>query len=563
MQRPELWMCGLCVFNFFFNLIEKSGGLYQVKKFVFSTVMAFVAGICAASVAQAGPGKVEVQTLGDITLRMGAQVRLIPTSESSRDFGVSSELSSAQEAKAAASMRALGVGSDSTKVHLTEAGGAVKDNYIRGENRLFFNFSQDQNWDVYFALESDTTLDRTSADRTDFAFGRQSQQFGIERLEASFNVPWISSRITGGWDVKGADVKFGGLVYGDDDPHIGIEGCADNFTWGAYYTKKDESEAGYYADPSPLAINPIGSPTQKKDTDRTFYWGKLGYNMKEINTFVEGFYFLDVNEIGGKEADRHFTGINVKGDYGIFKPMAEVVYNFGKYDSPGNARDYNIQSWAMFADLAVDLKDMMGIKQFMPHFGGYYLQGDDDTSDYTLSGFAPAVGIQRFTPRYGSEQSISLDGNPIFGQILYSMFPAYYGTVRGGGINGAAALDNPGFSMIGGGLKAAVDNFKFNVHVMAMWFNETEPVETYYLGQGLTGNVDVDEFMGVEWNNEVIYQVFKSVSIKGGAAFLFPGSGAKDITRALNAIGRGVNFEDGKESDDVSMRFAMELLWFF
>jgi hypothetical protein len=524
--------------------------------------MAFMAGTFIASSVHAGPGKVEIQTFGDITMRIGAQVRLIPTAESNRDFGVGSDLSSAEEAKAARAMRALGVGSDSTKVHLTEAGGAVKDNYIRGENRLFFNFAQDQNWDVYFALESDTTLDRSSADRTDFAMGRQTQQFGIERLEASFNIPWINSRITGGWDVKAADVKFGGMVYGDDDPHIGIEGCANDFTWGAYYTKKDESEAGYYTDPNTVAINPIGSPTQKNDTDRTFYWGKLGYNLKELHTFVEGFYFLDVNDLGGKEAYRHFTGVNFKGEYGIVKPMFEFVYNFGDYDA-ANGDDYDISSFAAFGDVAFDLKKMVGLDKFEPHFGFYYLQGDDDLSDNDLNGFTPAVGINRFTPRYGGEQTISLDGNPIFGQILYSLFPTYYGTVRGGGINGNAALDNPGFVMVGGGLKASYEAFRFNTHIMAMWFNETEPVETYYAFQGLGGNIDVDDFMGVEWNNEIIYKVFKSVSVKGGAALLFPGSGAKDITKALNAIGRGVNFEDGKESDNVSMRLAMELLWFF
>jgi len=143
------------------------------------------------------------------------------------------------------------------------------------------------------------------------------------------------------------------------------------------------------------------------------------------------------------------------------------------------------------------------------------------------------------------------------------MFPAYYGTVRGGGINGGAALDNPGFSMIGGGINAGYGNWTYITHVMAMWFNEEEAVENYYETMGVTGNVDIDNFMGVEWNNEIRYKLFKQVTIKGGAAFLFPGSGAKDITQAIDAYGRGVDFKDGKDSDDVSMRFAAEFLWFF
>ncbi len=516
------------------------------------------------SFAQAGPGTVEVQTLGDITVRMGAQVRLVPTTEISRDFGTSSDLSKEQEQKAVGIMRKVGVLGSSLKDHLNEAGGALKDGYIRGENRLFFNFAHDQDWDVYFALESDTTLDRTAVDRTDFAYGLQSQQFGIERLNASFNVPFLHSRVNGGWDVKGADVKFGGMIYGDDDPGIGLTGCYQGFKWEAWYIKKDEQEAGYAGiDPVKSKVNPIGPPTQQKGTDRTFYMGKLGYTFQK-NTYVEGVFFYDQNYQQGNhiDIDRFFGGLNYKGDYGIFHPMAEFAYVGGTMDNDREI-DYDISSYAFFGDLLVDLHETVGIKKFEVHVGGYYLRGDDDPNDDDLEGFTPAVGITRFTPRFGSEQSISHDGNPFFGQILYSMFPAYYGSVRGGGINGGAALDNPGFSMIGGGINAQYGKWTYITHVMAMWFNETEAVENYFSNMGVAGNVDIDSFMGVEWNNEIRYKVFKSVTLKGGAAFLFPGSGAKDITKAVNAYGRDVSFEQGKKSDDVSMRFAAELLWLF
>ena len=517
------------------------------------------------SLAQAGPGSVEIQTLGDISIRMGAQVRLVPTTEISRDFGTSSDLTRDQELKAIKIMRGVGVLGDSLKTHLTEAGGAVKDGYIRGENRLFFNFAHDQDWDVYFALESDTVLDRSSVDRTDFAHGLQTQQFGIERLNASFNLPWINSRLNGGWDVKGADVKFGGMIYGDDDPGIGITGCYQAYKWEAWYIKKDESEAGYAnVDPIKAKVNAIGPPTQQKGSDRTFYLGKLGYTFMQ-NSYVEGVFMYDQNYTQGHgvDIDRFFGGLNYKGDYGIFHPMAEFAYVGGTMDIPNSDKDYSINSFAMFADLLMDLHEMVGIKKFDVHFGGYWLYGDSDNSDRQLKGFTPAVGITRFTPRYGSEQSIVHDGNPFLGQILYSMFPAYYGTVRGGGINGKAAFDNPGFLMVGGGLNTQYGNWTYITHVMGMWFNHSNAVASYYRAMGVTGNIDIDSFMGVEWNNEIRYKLFKSVTIKGGAAFLFPGGGAKDITKAVNAYGRGVSFEDGKESDDVSMRFAAELLWFF
>ena len=117
--------------------------------------------------------------------------------------------------------------------------------------------------------------------------------------------------------------------------------------------------------------------------------------------------------------------------------------------------------------------------------------------------------------------------------------------------------------MIGGGIKSKFYGVTYITNVMAMWFNEEAPVEYYYTAQGLS-NVKIDDFMGVEWNHEIRYKIYKNVTLKGGAAFFFPGSGSKDITRALNAIGREQSdFRDGRESDDVSTRIAAELLWFF
>ncbi len=536
-----------------------------MKRFL-TIITCFFAAVTVAGFAQAGPGSVEVQTLGDITVKMGAQVRLVPTSELHRDFGVSDKLNPGQEQRASTIMPGAYL---STRAHLTEAGGAVKDNYIRGENRLFFNFAHDQDWDVYFALESDTTLDRASVDRTDFASGKQSQQFGIERLNASFNLPWINSRLNGGWDVKAADVKFGGMVYGDDDPGIGITGCANGFKWAAWYIKKDESEAGYTPNDGTVNnTNAISTPAQDYDHDRTFMLGKLGYTMG--GSFIEGFYMWDHNDLeangAGTYVDRHFFGVNYKGDYGMFKPIAEFAYVTGDVDNMQgklSKKDADISSFALFADLLVDLHEVVGLKKFNAHLGGYYLQGDGDPSDDKLRGFTPAVGITRFTPRFGSEQSIAHDGNPIFGQILYSMFPAYYGTVAGGGINGGAKLNNPGFEMIGAGLDTQIGEFTYITHVMAMWFQQSSAVEYYFATKGVAGDVDIDSFMGVEWNHELRYKIYKNVTLKGGMAFLFPGSGAKDITQALNAYGEGINFEDADDSSKVSMRFAAELLWFF
>ena len=431
----------------------------------------------------------------------------------------------------------------------------MKDSYFRNENRLFFNFAHGKDWDVYMALEYDSLWARETADRTDFAKGEQTQQFGIERLLATFNLPMVNSRLEAGWDARGVDVGYGGLVYGDDDPGVGLVGGVDQYKWAVWYIKKDEDEAGYAKGTN----NPLGPAEDAKDSDRTFMYAKLAYDLGPAQ--LEGFYMYDKNDQHAREIDHQFVGLQGKGAFGIVKPSFEVAYSFGDYDS----RDFDgdISSWAFFGDVAFDLRQYVGIKKFEIHIGGMWAQGDDDHQDDDLNGWAPATGIARFTPAFGSEQSISFDGNNIFGQVLYSILPTYYGSVTGAGINGGATFDNPGLIMVGGGLKAAWGRWSYKGNVMAMWFDESEAVEDYYISKGVKGKVSIDDFMGVEWNNELSYKLYKNVTIKGGAAFLFPGDGAKDITRALEAYVKGVNFKDADDTDDISMRFATELLWFF
>jgi hypothetical protein len=554
-----------------------------MKKIAIS-LLALTLGVLLASPAMAGagvptaagPGTVEVTVPGDISLRMGAQVRMVPTAEIDRDFGLSQNLTGTEEARAAAGLRHQAVLSDSPRSHLTEAAGAVKDSYIRTEDRLFFNFAKAQDWDVYMMLETDSVLNSSFADRTDFALGKDSQEFGIERLNASFNVPALSSRLRAGWDARGTDIAYGGFVYADDDPGIGLTGGADGWKWDAWYIKKKEREAAYGMN-SP---NATGSTHQAKDMDRNLIYGKLG---REIDsTYLEGFFIYNGNHYNGPKVDQYIAAFQGHGTYGILKPMFEVAYAFGDYDqgSPRTAMvdkdgdgtveeldtsDANISSWGAFLDVAFDLTENVGIKKFEPHIGGYYLQGDDDPLDDDLEGFAPVTGISRFSPRFGTEQSISHDGNALLGQIEYSMFPAYYGTTwyQGGGITGTNDLDNPGFVMIGGGLNAAWDNWSYKGNVMAMWFNEASAVEAYYTYALGLSDVKIDDYMGIEWNNELSYKLYGQVSLKAGVAFLFPGDGAKDITQALDAYAREIPFAEGDSSNDISQRYAAEIVWFF
>jgi len=63
----------------------------KIKKLA-TCIGGLAAGVFAAGAVHAGPGSVEVQTVGDIKVKMGAQIRIVPTGEIDRDFGLSEGL---------------------------------------------------------------------------------------------------------------------------------------------------------------------------------------------------------------------------------------------------------------------------------------------------------------------------------------------------------------------------------------------------------------------------------------------------------------------------------------
>ena len=142
-----------------------------------------------SDIAFAGPGSVVIKTDGDITATFGGQVRVIPVYEQNWDFGISDKT-------------LFGKTNPSGRIflnHLNEAG-VVCCGYIRSEDRLYFNFAKGDIWDVYMALEFDDVLSSRTVDRSNQTQG-DFNSFGLERLNASIKLPWISSRLHAGWDI--------------------------------------------------------------------------------------------------------------------------------------------------------------------------------------------------------------------------------------------------------------------------------------------------------------------------------------------------------------------------
>ncbi len=555
-------------------------------------LLVFVFSIVAAVSAYAGPGTVELMTKGDISMRLGAQVRFIPTWENDRDFGLSNVNNDffngnadclgflgpslfKKDSTGRNKYRAI-----SSRAHLTERGGSVKDDYIGTENRLFFNANRGDEWDFYMALEMDTVLSSTAVDRTDFVEGKQSQQFGIERLAVSAKIPSLYSRFWMGWDAKGVDIHTGGLVYGDDDPTIGLYGHKGKWKWDFGFIMKKEGEAGYFRGSS--ITNAIGEALKDFDADRWILRNNVAYKVFP-NFTLEGFYVFEYNtyKVPGR-IFRHFVGLQGYGQFGIVKPVFEIAYDWGDADGYNGSvksvydavhgtsyfvnshNDFDITAYALYGDVAFDLSKQVGLKQFEPHIGFYYVGGDSDPLDGKFSGFMAVTGIDRFSPRFGTEASIAFDGNPVLGQILYSMIPAQIGMVGacGGAITGTGNLDNPGLVMLGGGLKAKPTSWiSYKGNVMFMWFQTVDGLNVALQSKGQKANIN--RFIGLEWNNELAFKFYHNITVKAQGAVLFPGAGAKDITAALDAIDRNVYPSQGTRCNDKSIRLALDLIWFF
>lgn len=149
-----------------------------------------------------------------IEMRLGAQLRFIPTSESRWDFDMGPAAVRSNGSLGSFQNGSVGSQDQDYTRHANESGN-VGSNYIRGENRLYMRAKQDNIWSFYMALESDTTLDNLTVDR-----GGRGANFGIECLNGGVNLPGINSWLHVGWDVYHIDIDASGLVYGDDDPGL-------------------------------------------------------------------------------------------------------------------------------------------------------------------------------------------------------------------------------------------------------------------------------------------------------------------------------------------------------
>ena len=501
-----------------------------------------------------------IKTEDGDTFSFGAQLRMIPTSENDWDFGLGTVQINPL----------LGGGELNFKTHTTEAGN-LSQGYIRTEARLYFTGEdKDKKWSLYSALEFDSVVDQTEVDN-------RGRDYGLERLHGSIVIPGLEQvRFHAGWDIYYMDaVDAGaGFIYGDDDPGFWLTGDFDSLEFQVGYHKKLDSnfasrdQVEYLNDQAGV----------KSDNDRDLYDAMLTYHVNDDNevrfmALYDAMKTRSTSNFGatnkGADVETYRVGVLYTGKLGIVEPEFEAVYQGGEANNieletgaaPAAGDDFDIKAYALYGDVALNLTDLFGFK-VMPHVGFMYTSGDDDGTDDDLEGYCAVANAQRFTPRFGGEDTIIGDNNILLGTILYGYLPELYGSMGGtqqGGVatgglaNGSVGGrgDNPGMTLYGGGITIEPKEY-ISYRTNFMWIEWNEDFAAFSPVTLATVQVDSGT-AGQQWSNSLRVSLSKNVHIFGNATLFWPGDAIKDVTKDVY----------GEKADDVAQRYAVALIWRF
>jgi hypothetical protein len=562
---------------------EKGGSVMKAfcsSKGLVGLVVLLAVALIATPLVCASEGEFKIKSEDGNIFRVGAQLRMIPTSENNWDFGLGTVVVTTPTGPGTSAE----VARRNFKRHTNEAG-EVAQGYIRTEARLYFTGEdKDGKWDLYSALEFDSAVDQTEIDN-------RGRDYGLERVHGSVAIPGLEQvRFHAGWDIYYMDaVDAGaGFIYGDDDPGFWFTGDFDSIKLQAGYHKKLENnfasrdavdyleeEAGIEADNDRDLLDAMLTWFVNDDNEIRFMASFDSMKTRAESVIDSPLTGAPLTDQKGADVQTYRLGILYKGKLGIVEPQLEFAYQGGEAENivtefGGTLPDQDIEAYAAFADVAVNLTDMVGWK-LIPHVGFMYTSGDDDPNDKNLEGYCGVANAQRFTPAFGGEDTIIGDTNVVLGTILYGYIPEFYGnlggTQQGGVATGGLANgslggrgDNPGMTMIGGGITIEPAEY-ISYRTNFMWFEWNEDFSVVNIRDplgaagGLLGprNIEIKAgTAGQQWSNSLRVSLSKHVHIFGNATLFWPGDAVKDVTEAL-----------GNRSDKVAQRYAVALIWRF
>ncbi|MEK6779417.1 MAG: hypothetical protein AABY80_07075 [Candidatus Deferrimicrobiota bacterium] len=399
-------------------------------------------------------------------------------------------------------------------------GGYTMGEHVRSELRLGWKAGGDK-WKIMFIAETDVINEKDTADRSFYLAGTKGTnnnanaggEFGIERVELNYTfTPALV--LSTGWNIRAADIKTGGLLFGDDHPFIELGGkLTDNLKYALTYITINNRQ-------TTASVSPVAN-------DWRAYLLKFNAAVGSGNAKFDLSPLVLLSDNKMRNAKILYYGFEATGQIGMFKPSAEFIYADGEFRNTNPSKD--IKAYAAFAGVEAAVS-----KAFNPYIAIRYATGDDNSSDNDVEGFVGITDIGRFTPLMGMDGAILGEsmGNP-YGNVLYSFAPERkFSTNQYGGIGNAGSGDNPGHRIIAVGSKGAVSEpLSYKAQVFFIWYDKVNNIS---VGSGQSVS-KVDKYAGTTVDLQLTYKFSPNFSTYFIGSTFLPGDGIKQQLNATTA----------------------------
>jgi hypothetical protein len=390
-------------------------------------------------------------------------------------------------------------------------GGLIMGEHIRNELRLGWKAGGDK-WKIMMIAEADLIAEKDTADRSFYNTGTKGTpaaanaggEFGIERVELNYTfAPALV--LSTGWNIRAADIRTGGLLFGDDHPFIELGGkLTENLKYALTYIAINNRQLT-------AGVSPVAD-------DWRAYLLKFNaiVGSGDVKFDLSPLVLLSDNKM--RNAKVFYYGIEGTGQIGMIKPSFEFIFADGEF----RGTNLDIKSYAAFAGVEAAVS-----KAFNPYVAFRYAKGDDNSSDNDVEGFVGITDIARFTPLMGMDGNILGEalGNP-YGNALYSYAPERRtaGNLYGG-ISNAGSGNNPGHMIAALGAKGAVSEaLSYKAQVFLIWYDQTKNLP---VGAGKSIS-EVDDYAGTTFDLQLSYKFSPNFSTYLIYSTFVPGDGIKD-----------------------------------
>lgn len=210
----------------------------------------------------------------------------------------------------------------------------------------------------------------------------------------------------------------------------------------------------------------------------------------------------------------YYLGAATNGHIERINVSSATYYVFGKDDlNPLAGREQDISAWLAALELSYD-RDWV---RFRTSY--LYSSGDRDTNDGRAEGFDSILPNPNFAGNefsYFGRQAIRLFGVELTNRL--SLIP----NLRNGKFQAQTNFVNPGLHLYNLGLDADLTpKLKLIHNTNFLWFDQTEPLETYLFTSDLTDFIGTDISIGTEYRP----LLNNNIRVLSGFATLISGSG--------------------------------------